>query len=160
MLTAIGSLLLLLLAPPPPGPCDLLSKTEASTLIGSPVTAVDHVGPQPDEDTGGTLEYCVYRTATAGVIVSTISFPTAVAAKSAVNQEFLLAQMEAEDAKVEAESGMGDQAWWGYSTKGAQYVVIKGAIVLSVHLGGQAIKDPAAHKTALRTAAGSALGKL
>ena len=82
------------------------------------------------------------------------------AAKSAINQEFLLAQLEEEDAKVEAESGMGDQAWWGYSTKGAQYVVLKGAIVLSVHLGGQAIKDPASHKAALRAATISAVGRL
>jgi hypothetical protein len=68
--------------------------------------------------------------------------------------------MDAEDAKVEAESGIGDQAWWGYSTKGAQYVVIKGATVLSVHLGGEAIKDPASHKAAVRAAAVSALRKL
>lgn len=160
MLTAIGLPLLWFLTAGAPGPCDLLSKADASTLIGSPVTAVDHVGPQPDEDTGGTLEYCVYRTATAGVIVSEISFPTAAAAKSAINQEFLLGQMESEDAKVEPESGMGDQAWWGVSTKGVEYVVIKGAIVLSVHLGGEAIKDPASHKAAVRAAAVSALMKL
>jgi hypothetical protein len=160
MLTAVGLPLLLLLTAAAPGPCDLLSKSDASALLGQPVTAVDHVGPQPDEDTGGTLDYCVYRTATSAMTVSEVVFPSAAAAKKAVTQEFLLGQMDAEDASVEAESGIGEQGWWGHSGKGAQYVVIKGATVLAVGLGGQGIKDPASHKAALRAAIISAAGKL
>ena len=48
-----------------PGPCDLLDRAAVGELLGQPVTSGAPAGPEPDEDTGGTLSYCTYRAGSA-----------------------------------------------------------------------------------------------
>jgi len=57
-------------------------------------------------------------------------------------------------------TGIGDRAFWAYTETGAEFVVMKGATVLGVSLGGKLPKPPASYEAALRAAASAAAAKL
>ena len=68
--------------------------------------------------------------------------------------------MDDEVIKLTEEPGLGDKAYWAYTARAQQYVVLKGADVLGLALGGALPKPPASYQAALRAAATSASGKL
>lgn len=147
-------------AGPVAGPCDLVDRAAATEILGQPVTSGVAAGPEPDEDTGGTLTYCTYRAGSAALIVSRVTFGTAAAARHATTKELVAGRLEDEMKALTEEPGLGDKAFWAYTDTGAEYVVLKGSTVLGLGLGGGLPKPPASYKSTLRAGAASAIAKL
>ena len=147
-------------APRAPGPCDLLDKATVSSILGRPVTDVSHTGPARDEDIGGTLSFCTYRAGAAALIVSQITFANAAAAQKATTKELVEGRMEDEVTAFKDVPGVGDRAFWAATETGAEFVILKGATVLGVSLGGKLPRPPASYEAALRAAATAAAAKL
>ena len=160
MLSAGLSLVLLASNPSLAGPCDLLDRAAAGTLAGAPVSPGMPEPPEPDDETNGILSYCMYRAPKASVIVSLVAFPNAGDAKKATTKELVAGRLEGEQKELKEETGLGEKSFWAYTEEGAQYVVLKGANVIAVSMGGGLPKPPASYHDALRAAAASAAGKL
>ena len=141
------------------GPCDFLTQAEATRLLGVPVTKAEPSGPEPDEDTGATRSTCTYYAGQAMAIVMRLDFPSAAAAQQAMADGLEPEKLAEEKATVKPESGVGDKAYLMYTPRSAQYVVVKGATVLTVIVGGT--PNPlTSYESQLRTDARAAAGKL
>ncbi len=160
MLPVALSLVMLSSAPSLAGPCDLLDRAAAGTLAGAPVSPGISEPPEPDDETNGILSYCMYRAPKGAVIVSLVAFANAGDAKKATTKELVAGRLEGDQKELKEETGVGDKAFWAYTEQGAQYVVLKGANVIAVSIGGGLPKPPASYHDALRAAAASASGKL
>lgn len=161
MLPELASLLALLTSlPQKAGPCDLVDRATVVALLGPTSTGGVPAGPEPDEDSGGTVRYCTFKAGTAAMILSQVTFTSATAAAKATTQELVSSRMEGDGTKIAAEPGLGDKAYWAYNAEGAEFVVLKGSVVLGIALGGQLPKPPVSYKPALRVAAAAALLKL
>jgi hypothetical protein len=154
------ALALITSAAPVANPCDLLDRAAVSALVGPPVTDGTPSGPEPDEDSGGTLSYCTYRGGSAALIVSQVTFANAAAARKATTKELVAGRLEDEVTTLTEESGVGDKAFWACTGAAAEYVVLKGASVLGLALGERLPKPPVSYHAALRAAAASASAKL
>lgn len=141
--------------------CSLVSKGEATSLLGQPVTHMTPSKPEKDEDTGGMLTYCSYRAGTLALVVSVVEFSSPAEARKNTTKEMAAGRLEGK-AKVTDESGLGERAYWAVSNQStaAGYTVQKGTRVLGIMLGGQGLGAPEKHKEALRKAAAGALGRL
>jgi hypothetical protein len=141
------------------GPCDLVDKAAATSLLGAPVTAVTPSGPAPDEDTGGTMSSCVYQAGERMLVVVRVDYPTAAAANDAANAEMSPEKLAEEGTTATPESGLGDKAWLSHTRSGLQYSVLKGASALALAIGGMP-KDLATYESQLRAATAAAVKKL
>lgn len=145
---------------PAAGPCDLLDLATVSALVGQPVARGTADGPTVDEETGGSTHFCIYQAGPAMLIVSVTSYKSAAAAKAATTKELVSERSEEAEATITEETGLGERAFWAVTKQGAQFVVLKGANVLALALGGNPAKPPASNKPALRAAAVAALAKM
>jgi hypothetical protein len=144
----------------PPGPCDLLDKATASQLLGKPVASMEPSGPEPDEDSGGMRTHCVYMAGTSMLVVTQVIFQSPAAASETTTRELVGERYgEDEDMTVEEAGGLGDKAFWAYTPTAADYIVVKGAKVLALTLGGTG-KDPKSYQASLREATAAVLKKL
>ena len=143
-----------------PGPCDLLDRATVSSILGKPVTDVKATGPERDADIGGTLAFCTYRAGAAALVVSQITFASADVARKSTTKELVDSRMDDDVTEFKEVTGIGDRAFWAYTETGAEFVVLKGAIVLGVSLGGSLPKPPASYEATLRAAASAAAAKL
>lgn len=139
--------------------CSLLSQADATALLAQPVTQVTPAGPEPDEDSGGQLTYCTYRAATAAVIVSVVEFASSAEARKQLTKNLVQERMDAEDAKVTEESGVGERSFYAVSSTGSMYVFLKNNKVVGVAIGGKPGKARAS-KEALRSAAQAVASKV
>jgi hypothetical protein len=139
--------------------CALLAQTEAATLLGQPIVQVTPSGPQRDEDSGGQLTYCTYRAATSAVVVSVVEFSSGAEARKQLTKNLVQERMDAEDAKVSEEPGLGERAFYGASAKGAMYVFLKKSKVIGVGVGGSKPNKTSASKESLRSAAQAVASK-
>jgi hypothetical protein len=160
MITTVLLFAAIVSAQPAPGPCDLLDRAAVASILGKPVTDVSPSEPTRDDDIGGTVVYCYYRAGEAALIVSQITFANAAAAQKATTKEVVEGRMEDEVTAFKEVSGVGDRAFWASTQTGAQFVIVKGATVLGVALGGSLPKPPASYEAALRAAASAAAAKL
>jgi hypothetical protein len=166
MLAALG-LALVLSAPPAlpasfarSGPCDLLDRATASQLLGKPVASMEPSAPEPDEDSGGMRSVCVYQAGTSMLMVIQETFKTAEAARDLTTQELVGERYGGNEAvTVEEASGLGDRAFWIHSPTAAEYVVLKGAKVLALLLGGTT-RAPNSYQESLRAVTAGLLAKL
>jgi hypothetical protein len=140
--------------------CSLVTKAEASSVLGKPISAATAAPPAPDEDSKGILSYCTYRAEGAAVVVSLVTFPSASAAERAVTKEFIRERLEGDTATIETETGLGDRAFWAYTESGAEYVVVRGSSVVGVIVGGRGLKPAAGYKSELRKAVAAAVSRL
>ncbi len=141
-------------------PCALLSKGDAAALLGQPVAAVSPAGPERDEDSGGQMTYCTYRGASLAVVVSVVEFTGEAEARKQLSANLVRGRMDAEDAKVTEEPGLGERAFFGASANGAMYTFLKKNKVIGVALGGAKAPAAAASKARLKSAALSIAAKL
>jgi len=141
-------------------PCGLLDRATVVALLGSSSAGGIASGPEPDEDSGGTVSYCTFKGGTGAMVVSQVTFASPEAARNAATKELVAGRMEGEEAKISEEPGLGEKAWWTYTTEGAQFVVLKGTVVLGVAIGGGLPNPPVSYRSALRAATASALLKL
>ena len=158
---AVLALAVTLAAPVPraTGPCDLLDPATVTALLGKPAKGTS-AGPEPDEDTDGTVSYCSYREGQIGLIVSQVEFKNAAAARKATTEELVEGRLDDEIIELKEQPGVGDKAYWAYTERGASYLVLKGAHVVSVALGGRPPKPPKTYQDALRAAATAAVSKM
>lgn len=141
------------------GPCDLLDRAAAAQLLGAPVASMDPSGPEPDEDTGATRTTCTYIAGKAMLIVIRLDFPNAAAARDVTSSELEPEKLAEEKATVKEESGIGDKAYLIYNPRAAEYVVVKGASVLTLAIGGTPNPLPS-YEAQLRSSAAAATRKL
>ena len=141
------------------GPCDLIDRAAATQLLGAPVASMEPSGPEPDEDTGATRTTCTYMAGQAMLIVIRLDFPNAAAAHDVTAAELEPEKLAEEKATVKEESGVGDKAYLVYNPRAAEYVVVKGASVLTVALGGTPKPLPS-YEAQLRSSATAAAKKL
>ena len=141
--------------------CSIISRTDAASLLEQPVTAVTPSGPQRDEDSGGMLSFCTYLSSNAAVVVSIVEFATAAEARKQLNANLVKERMDADDAEVTEEPGIGEQSFWGISANGASYTFVKGSRVVGIGLGGEGFAAMGlSRKDALRRAALAVASKL
>ena len=140
-------------------PCSLLSQSDATTLLAQPVTQVTPAGPQRDEDSGSQLSYCTYRATATAVIVSVVEFSSAAEAQKQLTKNLVQERMDAEDAKISEEPGLGEKSFYAVSTEGAMFVFLKKNKVVGVAIGGKP-GQAAASKDALRRAAQAVVSKV
>lgn len=141
------------------GPCDLLDKAKITALLGQPAPTGNPLGPEKDEDSGGMLSACTYLVGKTAVVVSSVEFANAAAARKATNEGLVKARLDDENAKVVAESGVADAGYWAETPRGGMYVVLKGSRVFGVMYGGQLPKAPSTYHDALKEAALAAAGR-
>lgn len=141
-------------------PAALVIKAELTSVLGQPVTKVVPVPEQTDDDTGGRLVYCTFHGGQSAVIVSVVSFSSAKEAQAKMSKQQAMERLEGDNAQVIEEKGLGDRAYWATTDQGAEYIVIKGARVLGIGLGGKLTQTPASYREALRALAVGAVAKL
>ncbi|MEO8578454.1 MAG: hypothetical protein ABI556_17210 [Gemmatimonadales bacterium] len=141
-------------------PCNLMDRATVIALLGPASTAGTPTGPEPDDETSGTLRYCTFRAGAAAVLISQVNFSSAAEARKATTRELVISRMDGDDAKLVDEPGLGDKAWWAYTSEGAQFVVLKGSVVIGVALGGELAKKPVSYRNVLRAATVAALLKM
>ena len=141
-------------------PCALLTKGDAAALLGQPVAAVVPAGPQRDEDSGGQLTYCTYRGASLAVVVSVVDFKSEAEARKQLDANLVRERMDAEDAKVTEEPGLGERAFFGASGNGAMVAFLKKNKVVGIALGGAKAPAAAASKPQLKSSALTIAAKL
>jgi hypothetical protein len=142
---------------PPPGPCDLLDKATVTAILGQPAPAGNPSGPEKDEDTGAMMTYCTYRAGQNALIVSRATFANAAAAKKVTSQEVVKEKMDDPKAMLVEEPGVGDRAFWATTSRGAQYMVLKDAVVVAIGFGGNLSKPPASYHDVLKSATTAAM---
>jgi hypothetical protein len=142
------------------GPCELMDRATVIALLGPTSTPGTPAGPERDEDSGGTVRYCTFRAGAAALILSQVTFSNAAEAGQATTKELVSSRMDGDEARITDEPGLGDRAYWAYTTEGAEFVVLKGSVVLAVALGGQLANPPVSYRKALRAATVAALPKL
>lgn len=161
MLTTIALSALLTSSVGVPGPCDLLTREAAEGLLGQKVTAPQPSGPELDEDSGGMRSVCVYQAGTRMLFVIRVAFASPAAARAATTRELVTEHYgEGEkDFTITEAPGLGDQAFWAYTDRGAEFIVVKGASVLGVTLGGMP-KAPSTYQAQLRALTVTVANKL
>jgi hypothetical protein len=139
--------------------CSLLTQAEAAAVTGQPIVEATPAGPQRDDDSGGTLNYCTWRAAASAVVVSVIEFASADEARKQFGRSLAQARTDAQGASAKEEPGLGEQSFYGASAKGATFLFLQGSKVVGVGVGGAAAGQGAALKEALRAAAKAVASK-
>jgi hypothetical protein len=142
------------------GPCDLVDRGVVTRLLGHPITATSPAPEQRDAETGGMLSYCTYEGGPAGLVVSVVRFGNVAEARHAATRRLAARRLDEANATVEEEGGLGDRAFWAYTEEGAEWVVLKGTVLIGVALGGRADRPPGSLKSLLREATVAAMAKL
>ena len=106
-------------------------------------------GPEKDADAGGIATTCIFLQGQKGLVAMRVEFASAQDAQKRVSIEYLKNQQQGEEAKYVEEKGAGDRVFWGVSDKGAFYVILKGATLYFLGLGGVDGKVAAAQKPAI-----------
>jgi hypothetical protein len=134
-------------------PCDLLSRADAAKVLGAPVTSADPSGPELDDESGAMRTACVYQAAGGRMlVVLRLMYKDAKTALDSTAAEAMSERIAEEKVKIEEDRGIGDRAYWMTSEIMAQYVVLKGATVTGIMLGGTP-KPPTEYRAELRAAA-------
>jgi hypothetical protein len=141
-------------------PCGLLDRSDVASLLGQPVIAAVSAGPEQDEDSGGRLSYCTYRASTDAMVVSVVEFASAAEARKQLSANLVEERMDADDAKVSEEPGIGERCFWGSSSNGVSITFVKGTRVAGIAMGGEGVANPLSRKAALRDAALAVASKL
>lgn len=138
--------------------CSLLTRAEAGEVLGQAVEQVVPAAPQRDEDSGGQLAFCTYRTSKAAVVVSVVEFRSASEARQQLSQNLVQGRMDGDEAKVSEEPGLGERAFYGASAKGATFVFLQKNRVVGIGVGGPSGSGTA--KETLRKAAAAIASRL
>lgn len=141
-------------------PCALMSRAEATALLGQPALAGTVSGPARDEDSSGQMSYCAYRAGTSAIIVSVVEFSSPAEARKELTLKLVKDRMDEDGAKVSEEPGIGEKSFYASTAEGSMYVFLKGNKVVGVAIGGQGAPKAAAVKAALKASATAAAAKL
>jgi hypothetical protein len=126
-------------------------------ILGAPVTAMEPSGPEPDEDTGPRAPpACTRQEGNADGHSPRFPQRGRGARRCAANLE--PAWRKKETAKEES-GGPGDKSYVVYDPNAAEYVVLKGATVLTLAVGGVPNPLPS-YEAQLRSSAAAAAKKL
>ena len=139
---------------------ELLSKAEASKLLGQPVVNVSVIGPEKDDDAPAMGIHWIYRASDAAVVVTRMTFASPAEAQKFATPEAVKKQVVDSESKVSAEPGVGEKSFWAISAEGATWTFLKGNQIASVGLGGKKGASPESYKTALKAAALTVAAKL
>jgi hypothetical protein len=140
-------------------PCTLVTKADAATVTGTAPTTVLSYGPEADPETKAKVTWCVMSGAPVGLLVYIDDFATPAAAVKVMTPARIVELMANPAVKVEPEAGLGDRAFWAHADDVARIVVIRGATVLSIVIGGDLTKA-GEKRAAARAVALTALKRL
>jgi hypothetical protein len=152
MLALLQLVLALPMGPALPSACSVLSKGEAQAYVGERIARMLPEEPEPDPETGSIHTTCTYMGEGRALVISIDEFKTPEAARKKMTAEYLKAQDTRDDddgpPKIEPESALGDQAFYGQSAHAAMILMVKGARAYGAVLGGTPPKP--ADRAALR----------
>ena len=140
-----------------PNWCASVDKAQVGALLGGTAPAPIATGPEKDADAGGITTICMFMQGKKGVLTMRIEFASPQEAAKKVTLEYLKNQ-QGDEAKYVEEKGVGDRAFWAVSDEGSSYVILKGAKLYSVALGGIDGKVAAAQKPAIAKLTQSLVG--
>jgi hypothetical protein len=123
-----------------PAACTVLSKAEAQVYVGEPIARVMPEEPALDAETGSIHTTCTFMGEGRALVISIDEFKSADAARKKMTAAYLKAQDTSDDddgpQKIEPESGLGDQAYYGQSPHAAMILMVKGVRAYGAVLGG------------------------
>lgn len=128
--------------------CATVDQALVATIAGGPARPGMTMGPEKDDDTGGISTTCSFVAAGKVVLAIRVEFTSAAEAKKKVTPAFIKDSVAGENTKVTEEKGIGDLAFWAVSDDGASFVMLAGARVFSIGMGGSQ-KDAVAKKVAM-----------
>jgi hypothetical protein len=133
----LASLLVLLAVPVAGGtdPCALIPQAEAAKLLGVAVTGARSSGPATDEESGGMLSTCVFRTGSAAVALTYVEFASAKEASAWYRATLTEAQGTA-GTKVSPDQNGSLPAFWATTQIAAAYTLAQARYVVAVGGGG------------------------
>jgi hypothetical protein len=140
-------------------PCTLVTPAEVQTITGKVPTTVLNYGPEKDPDTKASVTWCVMSGAPVGILLYVDAYASPAAALAAVTPQRIQSLMDS-DVKVEPEAGLGDRAFWAHNDTSARMVVIRGATVMSILIGGVDLTKAGEKRGAAKTLALTALKRL
>lgn len=140
-------------------PCSLVTPAEAAAITGPPPTTVLNYGPEQDPDTKASVTWCVMSGAPIGLLIYVDTYASPAAALATVTPQHITSLMDS-DVKVEPEAGLGDRAFWAHNDTSARMVVIRGATVMSILIGGVDLTKAGQKRAAAKTLAATALKRL
>lgn len=140
-------------------PCTLVTPAEAMTITGKRPTSILNYGPEKDPDTKASVTWCVMGGAPVGLLLYVDAYASPEAALAAVTPQRIQSLMDS-DVKVEPEPGLGDRAFWAHNDTSARVVVIRGATVMSILIGGVDLTKAGEMRGPARTLALTALKRL
>ncbi|MGE0361152.1 MAG: hypothetical protein AB7H93_09910 [Vicinamibacterales bacterium] len=155
MLTLATTVAVLLAATP----CSLVTPAEAATVTGTAPTTVLNYGPEKDPETKASVTWCVMSGAPIGLLVYVDTYASPAAALATVTPAHITSLMDS-DVKVEPEAGLGDRAFWAHNDTSARMVVIRGATVMSILIGGVDLTKAGQKRAATKALAAAALKRL
>jgi len=138
-------------------PCSIVGRNDVAAVLGGPVLAATPSGPMRDAASGGRIAMCTYDSAGGAVVVSVTTFATADLAGRAATRAYVAGRLDGSDVAVSDEGGIGDRAFFGVSSAGARWVVLRGTELVEVAAGGAAIRPAASAKGRLRGLVAAAL---
>jgi hypothetical protein len=140
-------------------PCSLVTPAEAMTITGKRPTSILNYGPETDPETKASVTWCVMGGAPLGLLLYVDTYASPAAALASVTPQRIHSLMDS-DVKVEPEAGLGDRAFWAHNDTSARMVVIRGAAVMSILIGGVDLTKAGEKRAAARTMAAAALKRL
>lgn len=140
-------------------PCSLATSAEAATVTGTAPTTVLNYGPEKDPETKASVTWCVMSGAPIGLLIYVDTYASPAAALATVTPAHITSLMDS-DVKVEPEAGLGDRAFWAHNDTSARMVVIRGATVMSILIGGVDLTKAGQKRAATKALAATALKRL
>jgi hypothetical protein len=127
--------------------CSLVTGFNVEEVLGQPVTKITP-GAEPDDVTGGTLNYCTFLGSGKAVVISSVEVDNSYIGLDILNAQIQSMQDDEPDTKINQELGVGIKAYWSVSDHAGGYTVLTEEHVFSVILGGD-IGNALDHKAAL-----------
>ncbi len=133
----LASLLVLLAVPVAGGtdPCTVVSRGEAEKLLGVAITAAQPSGPETDEESGGMLSRCMYRTGSTAVFLTYVEFASVNEASAWYRATLTEARGDA-DTTVVLDDKDDVSAYRAKTRAGAGYTLAEGRHVVAAGTGG------------------------
>ena len=141
-----------------PNPCQLVTSAEVASHLGVSPTKAERDGPTVDEELRAKAWTCEQQVGKAMLAISVVEFTSPAAAVQGMAAMMKSSKETPEATKLAPASGVGEQAAWGASPKGAIWVALKGKHMLSMTMAGN--RDPASLREPLRRLTALALARL
>lgn len=129
--------------------CAGIDTAQVGGLLGAAAPTPMQSGPRKDENAGGVTTLCIFPQGKKAVLAMLVQFTSAAEAQKKLSVEYLRGQQKGDAKYVEEKSPAGDRAFWGATSEGVFYSILRGANVYTTAISGLDTKSSAAAKPSL-----------